>query len=163
MQYGIADKPLDITLPYAVQVSVAAIARNFSRTVAYAIAWRETLCDQAVTDPANFIAGDGGYGICQLTAPFEGEWPPPNWNDPQTNVGYAIDHYLKPNLLWIVNTDTTLVGEPLVKVLAASYNAGLTAAWSAHLAGDVDASDTNDYGAGVLAIYRALVNTGEPD
>lgn len=154
--YGIADKPVDARLPFAQVISEAALARGFSRSFLYAIAWRETLCDEAIADPATFISGDGGHGVFQLTSSF-----PQNWQDVGESAMYAIDNFLFPAVVYLA--DEGLRGDDLVKVAAAAFNAGLTAAWNAHLAGNVDAVTTNNYGAGVLAIYHTLVNTGEPD
>jgi hypothetical protein len=169
VQYGIEDRMLDPTLPFAGDITAACVKRNFSRDVLYAIGWREAIGEYGLAaatklqdgaDPATGLMPDGtnaGHGAFQLTS----SWPG-NWQDVAISAIYAIDVFLQPNLNSIRIWAPALLGDELVKVLAASYNAGLTAAWNAHLAGNVDAATTNNYGAGVLAIYDSLVEIGRP-
>jgi len=94
---------------------------------------------------------NAGHGPFQLTS----SWPA-DWDEPYANAAYAVTVFLQPAWnFW--TTNSPLVGEDLVKVIAASYNQGLTAAWQSHLNGNVDSGDTDDYGTRAVQHYRALV------
>jgi hypothetical protein len=122
-----------------------------------AIGWRETFCFLAPDAARTCVSDDGGHGIMQLTASF----PDPGWDDPATNIGYAYDHFIGPALDYWHGLEK-FQGDALVKLVAATYNAGLSAAIQGHAEGDVDKYTTNAYGSGVLAIYASLRDTGKP-
>jgi hypothetical protein len=102
----------------------------------------------------NDISADGGHGIMQLTSSF-----PDNWQDPTTNIDYAITNFLIPAYTaW----KAVEQGDNLVRCIAATYNAGYSLAQAGHNAGNVDLYTTNNYGARALSVYQMLVNGDIP-
>jgi len=146
MKNGIVGEPLPNGLAYGVEIEAACDAHDFSPMLAYAIKMNET----AATDPPTIVSGDGGHGIFQLTSSY-----PPNWADPAANAAYAVAHFLAPAYnYWAARGYN---GDDLIKLVAATYNAGLGATITAHDAGDVDAATTDDYGARAVANYHTLL------
>ena len=156
MIWGLSGAPVNPTLPYAGFANRACVDMDFPPPFAYAIAFRETLCLVPTIDPVTVVSGDGGHGIMQLTS----SWPE-NWADPLANFTYAIRYFLLPAVQYWHGLQG-YAGPVLVKLVAATYNEGLGAAIRYHNQGDVDLGTTNDYGAGVLAIYNNLVSKGTP-
>jgi hypothetical protein len=163
MRWGISGAPVPDSLPYAAAVNAAAAETNFPPLFLYAIAYRESIREYGDTAAGRMSDnGDGGYGLCQLTEPWDPgiQWPPADWDDPHTNAVLAVVHYLQPAVDYWAGHG--FLGEPLLKLAAATFNEGLGNAIAAHNAGNVDKFDTDDYGAGVLAIYETLVTYGKP-
>jgi hypothetical protein len=158
VKYGIVSGVIPAHLPYSAPIQEACTERDFSAFLTYAVAWRETIRGEIAglwvpLTAATVVSGDGGHGLCQLTS----SWPNPGWETPETNVCWAIDHYLKPDMDWLAGKGLT--GEALIRGTAAAFNAGLGAAWDGHIErNDFDAYTTgNDYAADVLSVYNALV------
>jgi len=153
MIHGIDSGKIPTQLIYAEIIQKAADDANVSALLCYAIANRETLRGQRAGswDAASVVSADGGHGLFQLTS----SWPS-DWADPSANTAYAIAHFIKPAMDWLV--EQGLEGDALIKGIAASFNAGLGAAWNAHVSqNDFDACTTgNDYASDVLANYLAL-------
>jgi hypothetical protein len=151
--FGISGAPVPDTFPFA---AIFNAERTVPPLLVASIAWRETLCTMSANDAQVCVSGDGGHGIMQLTASF-----PYDWTQPEMNIGYAVDTFLEPALQhW--HGLYQEVGDRLVKLVAATYNEGLGAAVKYHAQGDVDLGTTNDYGAGVLAIYTSLRDNRTP-
>ncbi len=151
--YGVSGEVVKLPTRFAAEINGAALARNFPPCFLGAIRERET-GDRA--DAATVISGDGGHGAYQLTSSY-----PDNWQDVTASGIYAIDHFLMPAIqywhgLHLFNGDT------LVLLVAATYNEGLGAAIKWHEAGDVDRGTTNEYGHGVLAIFKRLAAMPRP-
>ena len=103
----------------------------------------------------NDISGDGGHGIMQLTSSY-----PNDWQDPATNIAYAIEHFIVPAWNYWANANAFSAaqqGEALVKCIAATYNAGLGNVQEGFERGNVDLYTTNNYGERAVANYAALV------
>lgn len=157
MRYGIVAGTIPGHLPYASIVQTAAEQENFSAALPYAVAWRETIRGErnGKWNAASVISGDGGRGLFQLTSSY-----PDDWERPDRNCHYALEHFLKPARDFFVAEG--LLGEALIRCIAASFNAGIETAWEAHLAGDVDRCTTGcDYAADVFHVYSAIIS-GHP-
>ena len=167
MKRGVSGSPIPSYLPFAAEITQACSEYDFPPCLAYAVKINETGLSN---DPAEMQIGsvgdympDGsnaGHGIFQLTSSWPASSnPADNWSNASANARYALAEFLQPAwLFWTSNTE--LEGEYLVKVIAASFNAGLLAAWNAHLSGNVDAIDTDDYGARAVRHYLELVAGG---
>lgn len=158
MLYDISGKPIPTTLPYAAIIQSACQELHYPPCVAYAIAWRESISGEVhgSWDARTVLSGDGGHGLFQLTSSF-----PEGWDDENVNVRYALSNFLVPSLHQFGGRG--LAGDDLVRIVAAAFNAGATAAWEAHLAGDVDLATTgNDYASAILATYHKLVKGENP-
>lgn len=163
-QYGISGGDLPLTLPYAKSIQEAADDANFSPRFTYAIAWRETIRAQmsgwiiatygAGITAANCVSGDGGHGVFQLTS-----YVPPHWDDPYSNALCAIKNWFtggpQPSMqYWVARG---MVGNDLIRCMAASFNCGIDQAQAGHDRGNVDMNTANgDYGADVLEQYLRL-------
>jgi hypothetical protein len=157
MLYGIEARSLPDRFPFSDPINLACWQANFFPLFAGAIATREILIVNRSSSAASYISGDGGHGLFQLTS----EWPP-DWDDPQANCAYAIANWLYPDLKWW-NQNTGYLGENLMRCTAASFNAGRSAAWNAHMNGNVDAATTGgNYGAAVVSYYDILLNDSLP-
>lgn len=168
MRNGLAAGPLPDTiqgvkLPFALIINQAcAVSPTFSPLVAYAIKMNETglLTNpteiQDGADPVTFKMSDGsnaGRGIFQLTS----SWPY-DWRDPLANAVYALHHdgfMLDAETYWVRRG---LLGDNLVRAIAASFNAGIGGAQAGHDEGDVDKRTTNRYGQRALAHYHGLIS-----
>ncbi len=147
MKNGIVGGPLPAGLPYGVQIEAACDGNGFSPLLAYAIKINET---GLPSDPPDTVSGDGGHGLFQLTSSY-----PPDWADPFANASYAITQFLAPAYAYWAAQG--YIGDQLIKLVAATFNEGISAAIEAHVAGDVDAGTTNDYGARAVANYHMLL------
>jgi hypothetical protein len=150
---GVSIPKLNPALPYATTIQAPCLEHGFPPCVAYAIAWRESISGEVhgSWNAATVLSGDGGHGLFQLTSEF-----PEGWDDEDINVRYALSNFLIPDLHQFARRG--LRGDDLVRLVAASFNAGATAAWEAHLTGNVDLATTgNDYSACVLETYQRLV------
>jgi hypothetical protein len=159
MIYDISGRPIPKTLPYAATIQAPCVELGFSPCLAYAIAWRESISGEVhgTWNAATVLSGDGGHGLFQLTSTF-----PEGWDDENINVRYALSNFLIPALHQFARRG--LRGEDLIRLVAASFNAGESAAWEAHLAGNVDLATTgNDYSTCVLASYGRLVKGEDPE
>jgi hypothetical protein len=155
--YGISGATVPTDFPYAAIFNrLGQIFPTFPPMLLASIAWRETLSVMPPEAAATCVSGDNGHGVCQLTT----SWPD-SWQDPETNIRYAWVEYVQPAIRYWHGL-MGYAGEPLVKLVAATYNEGLAAAITYHNEGNVDAGTTNDYGNGVLQIYQSLVSTGKP-
>lgn len=155
MQNDISGAPVPENLLYAKEVNEAAVASNFSPSLLYAVAFRETIRGEIAGfwNASKVVSSDGGYGLCQIT------WPPvpENWDDPLANCHDAIIRFLIPAMnLW----QDHFQGPTLVKLIAATYNEGESRALYYHAMGDVDAGTTDRYGADVLNTYNRLTMYG---
>jgi len=145
MLFGVAGNGLPSGLTYGDAIAAAAAAANFPPCWLYAHGWQETIKVEGWLQsmghtPADYISGDGGHGIFQLTASV-----PPNWQDPKVNAGYAITQFLKPAIAhW--NGKYGYTGDPLIRSVAAQYNAGQGGADRGHAAGDVGKYTTHTDG-----------------
>jgi hypothetical protein len=157
--YGLSGAPVPSTLPYAGYINRACDVENFPPAFAYAIAWRETISGEGSSQwtAATVVSSDGGHGLYQLTASY-----PDDWQDPRANCEYAIDEFLRPAVSYWHGLEG-YSGDDLVRLVAATFNAGLGNARAGHGAGNVDLYTTQNYAAGVLAIYKALIATGKPE
>lgn len=159
MKYGLSGAQVPVDLRYAGAINSAGWSCAFSPALAYAVAWRETISGEAAglwPTAAGVVSSDGGHGLYQLTS-----WVPDDWADPAKNAYYAVHDWLAVDAVrWF--SEYRLVGGPLVRAIAASFNAGFNAARKAHELGDVDLITTDRYGDGVLKIYQQLLATGSP-
>jgi hypothetical protein len=160
MKFGIAAGPIDTGLPYGLEIQHRCDHYGFSSPLAYAIAQRETIRGQIAGqwDARTIVSGDGGHGLYQLTS----SWPNPGWDDIDTNIDWALVHYLIPAMTTFANEG--LQGENLVRIIAAAFNEGIGAAWTYHKQGNVDLGTTgHDYASDVLAQYLRIVNGQRPN
>lgn len=156
MQFGISGKPIPPALRYASAINKAC-GDTFFPLVAYAIACNESIVGEIAGkwNACTVCSADGGHGLFQLTS----SWPAA-WDDPDANARYAVQHFLYPALLqWRVNAPNVL-GDDLVRAIAATFNAGFGLAWDGHKRGDVDLYTTDRYGQRALSYYRSLESSG---
>lgn len=154
MQYGIQAGNIPAKYPYASTLNSVAEQENFSAALMYGIALRETIRGEAAGEwnAATVESEDGGHGLFQLTSSY-----PKNWQQPDANARYAVEYFLRPACAFFVSKG--LLGEALIRCIAASFNAGTETAWEAHLRGDVDSCTTGgDYGADVYSTYNAIIS-----
>jgi hypothetical protein len=160
MIYGLSGAPVAAVLRYAAPINEAAEDVNFSPPLLYAIGYHETIHGEIIglwPSAQTVVSGDGGHGIFQLTSSF-----PPNWYEAYCNAHWAITG---PGLLgdcleyW---HELGFAGDQLVKLVAASFNEGLSAAEAAYKTGNVDAGTTDGYGEAVVLIYNSIISTGGP-
>lgn len=159
MIYNISGKPIPKTLPYAAIIQAPCVELGFPPCLAYAIAWRESISGQmhGSWNAATVLSGDGGHGLFQLTSSF-----PEGWEDENVNVRYALSNFLLPALHEFARRG--LRGDDLARLVAASFNAGESAAWTAHLAGNVDlATSGNNYAVSILATLHRLAQGKGPE
>lgn len=151
--FGISNAHLPASFPAFQTFNSIGLSRGFFPCLLGAIAWEETLKVLPLANAMSYISYDNGHGVMQLTD----SWPS-GWKVLSSNLAYAVDDYLMPALKqW--TSQTTLMGDVLVKCVAATYNAGFGQAWEGHLNGNVDQfTENGDYGARVLADYTALVS-----
>jgi hypothetical protein len=157
--YDISGKSIPDTLPYAKTIQAPCLELGFPPCLAYAIAWRESISGEVhgSWNAATVLSGDGGHGLFQLTSTF-----PEGWDDEAINVRYALSNFLSPALHQFARRD--LRGDDLVRLVAASFNAGESAAWEAHMAGNCDLATTgNDYAACVLETHKRLIQGLSPE
>lgn len=148
MKDGISGTLLVATFPYAKIINNLCLQVDFFPCLVGGVKMNETGLGQGPTTE-NDISGDGGHGIMQLTSSY-----PSTWQEPQANIGYAIDHFLLPAYAY---WREELQGDDLVRAIAATYNAGLGNAQAGHAEGDVDRYTTNHYAARCLEHYHNLV------
>lgn len=156
-RWGLESGALDLGMPYAEAINMAAIDEACPAALAYAIAWRETIYGQTQGwwDAATVISGDGGHGLFQLTS----AWPD-DWAEPPANARFAMSQFVIPaGEYWATREQ----GDALVKCIAATFNAGLGQAVAGHSLGDVDLYTSDHYGAAVVALYNNLIATGRPN
>jgi hypothetical protein len=162
---GISSAPIPQHLKYAVPIQQACESADtpFPPCLAYAVAFRETISGElnGSWNACTIIAPDFGYGLFQLTYPFEQPWPPQNWEDAGVNTKLALEHYLVPALSYFRGRG--LSGDGLVLCVAAGFNEGDQTAWDDHLRGNVDLGTTNDYASAVLANYHRLIAGRDPE
>ena len=159
MRYGISGVSIPKQLPYAATIQAPCLELGFPPCLAYAIAWRESISGEVngSWDAATVLSGDGGHGLFQLTSTF-----PEGWDDEAINVRYALSNFLIPALHQFARR--ALRGDDLIRLVAASFNAGERAAWEAHLAGDCDLATTgNNYSTCVLASFDRLIKGESPE
>ena len=157
MLYDISGVSIPKTLPYAAVIQAPCLELGFPPCLAYAIAWRESISGEVSGswNACTVLSGDGGHGLFQLTSSF-----PDGWEDEDVNIRYALNTFLIPSLHQFFRRG--LVGDALVRLVAAAFNAGETAAWEAHLAGDCDIATTgNNYASSILSTFHRLIK-GEP-
>lgn len=145
------------TLPYVSQVLQSCTLLNWFQSVAYAIAWRESISGQVAglwPNAATVLSDDGGHGLFQLTYSF-----PDEWDDPYRNALYAIVTFLEPAETYWAQVEQ---GDNLVRCIAAEYNAGRDLALKGHDEGDVDKYTTDNYAAAVLGFYHSILASGKP-
>jgi len=170
MRWGITSGSLlSATLPYIGAIETACDRLDFPYSLAYAIAWRESIHGEVAglwPSAAAVVSPDGGHGLFQLTS-----WVPDTWATPQMNAFYAIQDWLEADAVHYFRT-YDLTGEKLVVAVAVAFNAGrlsligrlLQAAHSADEgAHALDRYTTDNYATAILALYRNLVKTGKPD
>jgi len=160
-QYGLSGAEVSaLKNKYAGYTNRAANSRNFSPPLLYAVAYRETIHGELVglwPSALTVVSGDGGHGLFQLTSSY-----PAAWEDPLINALYAIDVFLKPAIDYWHGLQN-YSGDDLVRLVAATFNAGLGGAEKGHAAGDVDKYTTDHYAAAVLTYYHNLVEKGTPE
>ena len=164
MKRGVSGAPIPARLPFADAVTVACAKYDFPPCLAYAVRQNET---DSSTDPAEMQIGsigdympDGsnaGHGPFQLTSSYPvSSNPAYDWSNPYENALYAVEVFLQPAwVFWTENTD--LEGDDLVRAVSVSFNAGIGAAWAAHLAGNLDMASTDNYGRRALSLYHKLI------
>lgn len=165
MNLGLSGAAYPATLPYATAINDAASSREFWPCVLGAIGWQETIGGEVSgwlketygtgITAAICVSGDGGHGLCQLTQSF-----PPNWMDPKANAQYALDGFLLPALQYW-NVHVKMVGESLLRCIAAEFNTGRINAIKGHANGEVGLFTTHDehgisYSDNVLDHYLKL-------
>lgn len=155
MYLGISGNTVDNTLPFGQIVNNACVAISdpFWPAVAYAIAWRETIYGQTQGwwDAQTVISKDGGHGLFQLTTSF-----PDNWAEPSANAVYALQNFLVPAVKYWAPKG--FASWSLVKLVAASFNAGIGGAEKGHNVGNCDAFTTGaDYGSAVVRVAQELL------
>jgi hypothetical protein len=160
MRYGISGAPVPSGLPFAAQVMAASATAGVPPCLVYAIKVNETglgrvadvLQDGALSTGLMPDGSNAGHGIFQLTS----SWPL-TWADPQANANYAVRCFISPAIeFW--NGVHGYTGDALVRCVAASFNAGVGAAWLWHVEyNNVDAFDTDHYGARALKHYHDLI------
>jgi hypothetical protein len=161
MIYGISGAPIPAHLPYASAIQAGCQAANFPPCVAYAIAWRETISGEVAglwvpQDACTVLSGDGGHGLFQLTSSF-----PNDWTDAAANIRFALEQFLLPGMAFF--TGNGLVGDDLIRAIAAGFNSGNGTAWENHLLGNVDLGTAgNNYASSVLANYHLLITGQDP-
>lgn len=157
MLYGISGREVRNDMKYAGNINPACAEFNFPPMVAYAIAWRESISMEGKLWPdARKVDLNGGHGLFQLDSSF-----PDNWEDADVNTNYALKHFLVPALTHWHGLERAS-GNGLIRLVAATFNAGLSAATLAHLQGDVDLSTAHhDYASTVLRTYLYLTVGGK--
>jgi hypothetical protein len=165
MLFGVAGNGLPSGLSYGEPIEAAAVAQSFPPCWLYAHGWQETIkvagwIESMGYEPANYISGDGGHGIFQLTASV-----PNDWQDPQVNATYAITQFLRPAIAYW-NGTYGYTGDTLIRCVAAQYNAGLGGAQAGHNEGDVGKYTTHTDGVSysdlVLKYFQQLVAGAHP-
>jgi hypothetical protein len=151
MQYGISGAALPGGLDYGAIVESVCEELDVAPLLVYAIKMNET----SPSDPPDIVSPDGGRGIMQLTSSY-----PLDWADPRSNVAWAVEVFIEPALAYWSSWDSVggpFSGNDLIRLVAASYNAGLLDAIAWHEAGDVDSGTTRRYGERALANYLQLL------
>ena len=166
MIFGVSGQPLPGGIAYGSEISQAAAQTNFPPCWLYAHGYQETIkvagwMETMGKTPANFISDDGGHGIFQLTASY-----PPNWQVPYANACYAVIQYLMPAIKYW-NSTYGLLGDQLMRCVAAEYNAGRSNAEAGHNHGDVGMfttkdADGNEYPDLVMKYYHQLAAGQKP-
>ena len=145
---GISGKPLPVGFPYK-SIIEQICGTTFFPCLVGAIKLNETGLGQGPHTETN-VSFDGGHGIMQLTSSY-----PSDWQTPHSNIAYAVEHFLKPDFnYW----KSHLQAEPLIRAIAASYNAGLGNAQVGHNEGDLDKFTTQRYGERCYSKYFELIN-----
>lgn len=156
MIYLISGKPVPFELRYSREITVAC-GEIFPPLVAYAVACNETIIGEinGKWDAATVVSSDSGHGLFQLTS----SWPD-DWEDPYANARYAINNFLVPAMRQWRENAPEIMGDDLVRCIAATFNAGFGGAWRGHTKGDVDRFTTDNYGQRALVIYQSLLDNG---
>jgi len=154
MMHGISAAPVPaLGLPFADAVNLVCMQKNSFPCVLYAVGWRESIREYGLAAATRTSDNnDGGHGIWQLTSSY-----PPNWQDPQANCAFAIDHFIIPALdFWFNRMGQTDVA--LIKCIAAEFNAGRSGAMGGFTLGNVDQNTTHgNYGHDVVTQYNRLL------
>lgn len=160
MRWKISGLPLPVGFPFRNEITEACDRVDAPPCLVGAIKLNETgmstnaaeLQDGCVPGTEKMPDGsDAGHGIFQLSS----SWPS-DWNNPLANAVYAVRVFIVPAItFWYSAHGYT--GDDLVRCVAASYNAGISAAWVGHLEGSVDAFTTDDYAQRCLAHFQMLV------
>ena len=158
MRWGVSGALIPAGLPYQDIIRNACLPVDFPPCFAYAIAVNETIAGQVrgAWNAASVISGDGGHGLFQLTS-----WVPPDWEDPSRNAFYAVRDWLLPDAIRAFQ-ELRVTGGDLVRVVAASFNAGWGNMMAGHRLGDVDTYTSDHYAARVLANYERLIAGQSP-
>jgi hypothetical protein len=158
---GVSGAPVPASFPFASNFDNLGGKYNVSPNLCAAIKYNETglgtnpaVLEYGCTSSGYFPNGDPcGHGLMQLTS----SWPP-NWQDADTNIGYAITNFIIP--AWEYwgpgGGHGGYTGDDLVRLIAASYNAGIGGAQKGHDQGNCDLYTTNNYAARALKAYQQL-------
>jgi hypothetical protein len=150
---------IPINYRYAWPIQSAADNVKTSAFLLYAIAETETIDGElaGMWDAASVVSADGGHGLFQLTSSY-----PSFWEDPRTNAQYAAANFVIPAWsFWATRYD--LVGDALVRAVAAEFNAGRANALAGYTEhGDVGfyttkQNGTTSYDRVVLGHYHELL------
>jgi len=138
MRDGIISGLIPAQFPYADPIQRAAELHNVSAFVVYSIGEQETINGEQSgwlvaaygpgTTAANVVSNDGGHGIFQLTSSY-----PQLWQDPYTNAEFACANFIAPAWEFWSGQPYNLVGDALVRAVAAEFNAGRGLALAGHL------------------------------
>jgi hypothetical protein len=139
---------------YLEQVQAAAENTGFPPQILYCIAEQETIDGERNKEwnAATVVSGDGGHGLCQLTSSY-----PANWADPEANAEYAVEGdpmFLRGAFKYWYRRGYRQ--RSLVKLAAATYNAGLGNVLRGHQNGNADEYDTDNYGQRLVDRLDAL-------
>lgn len=153
MKYGLSGASVPANLPYAADVNRAATESDFSPLFSYAVFYRETIHGEVAGwwNAATVISADGGHGLGQITPPWN--VVPAQWYLPYQNAMASIKILDRALENWL----PIFQGADLLRLAAATYNAGYGNALAGHNRGNVDTYTTKNYAAGVLAYYNALL------
>ncbi len=160
MRYGILAPNVPANFPWSEVFNSVGLYVGCSPCLLAAHAYVETLEIYGADEARTCVSYDGGHGLMQLTSSF-----PPDWQNAQTNIGYAANQFIIPALeTWY--HDYGYTGDTLVRCEAATYNAGLNAALRGHFKGDVGMYTTKSegmsYDVRVLAAYKTLASGAIP-
>ncbi len=145
MKDGLKGGPVPDSVPFHGLFDDAGLDFDISPLLLAAIAKQESDYDP------NILSADGGHGLMQLTSSF-----PDRWRDPYVNLDYACAEFLIPIMAhW---RPLGFVGDDFVRLVGASYNAGLSGAAKGHSEGDCDLYTTDRYGDRLVAGYHALAD-----
>jgi len=158
MRWGISGRPIPEGLPYADAITLACFAPQLPPCLAYAIAAIETIGGEVngSWNAATVISADGGHGLFQLTS-----YVPEGWATPLTNASCAVADWLEPDAQRGFQ-ELGMVGDNLVRVVAACFNAGWGGMMAGHRIGDVDRFTTHRYAERALGKFHKLMAGQSP-